>query len=140
MTVPVWLIVVLALVLLMAAITTAWSLAWDLRAYRAWTRERTGAQPRHKRRQLEKNAEAEERDARNWRWHMVVLKVAGFAFLVGIPAIVIGYQMRALWMIVTGGNLVLLAVIAWAAYQLFLPKPAALREKRLPLWLTRKSR
>jgi hypothetical protein len=134
------LIVLLAFLAVIAAIITGWSLVWDLKAYRGWKREQGGATPRWKRRQQAKAVENEETDARRWRWHILTLQCAAFGFIVGFTSLATGYVMRTPWLMITGGNLVFLGVVAWMAYNLILPKPRALREKRLPGWLSKKGR
>lgn len=108
---------------------TGWSVWWDVRAYRAWRQEREGDQPRWKRRQREKNQEAEDREAQRWRWFMLSLVIAIVSFVAGTAAVAVGYVQRWAWAFVLGGNLLVIGLLAWLAYQLVLPKPEAVRAK-----------
>jgi hypothetical protein len=134
------LIVLLAFLAVIAAIVAGWSLVWDLKAYRGWKREQEDAKPRWKRRQQERAAQNEEKDARRWRWHILALQCTAFGFIVGFTGMATGYVTRTPWLMISGGNLVFLGVVAWLAYNLILPKPQALRAKRLPGWLSKKGR
>ena len=138
MQLPVWLLALLSVLAAVAAITTVWSGYWDIKTYRNWKREQTEPQPRHKRRQKQKRAEQEEQDARRWRWMILALQIAIAGFVAGVSGMVAGFLARVAWPIVVGGNLVVVGVIAWIAYQLVLPKPSALRQKRLPGWLAKR--
>ncbi len=135
---PVWLLVTLSVLAVLAGGTTVWSVSWDMKAYRVWKRDQTEPQPRHKRRQRQKRGEDVDEDANRWRWMIRALQVAAAGFLLGVAGLVAGFFTRVAWPIVVGGNLLVLGVIAWIAYQLVLPKPTALRDKRLPGWLARK--
>ena len=138
MQLPVWLSVTLSVLAVLAGGTTVWSVAWDMKAYRVWRRDRSEPEPRHKRRQRQKRGEDVGEDAKRWRWMIRALQVAAAGFLLGVAGLVAGFLTRVAWPIVVGGNLLVLGVIAWIAYQLVLPKPTALRDKRLPGWLARK--
>ena len=129
---PTWVLGVLSVLAAIAVVTTAWSVAWDLRAYRRWKGERTGDEPRWKRRQQQKNADDEEQDARRWRWHILALQGAAGGFVVGSAILAAGYLMQLAWLLLIGGNLFVIGLFAWIAYQLVLPKPRALKNKRLP--------
>ncbi len=133
------LIVVLVLLAIVAAVTTVWSLRWDLRVYREWKREHTEPQPRHQRRQRKRAAAQEEEDEKRWRRHLLALQCAGFGLVGGVAALTAGFVTRTPWLMVGGGNLVFLGIVAWAAYQVVLPKPTALRQKKLPGWMRSKS-
>ena len=138
MNVPSWLVVAVGILATAAVITTAWSVSWDLNAYRAWKREETEPQPRHKRRQRQKRAVEVETEATRWRWLMRALLAAAVGFVLGVSGLVAGFLTRTAWAIVVGGNLLVVGVVAWIAYQLVLPKPEALRQKRLPNWMSRR--
>jgi hypothetical protein len=125
------LVVLLGVLAALAALVTVWSLVWDIKAYRAWKREHAGTMPRWKRRQKEKSAQELETDARRWRWHILALQCAAFGLVVGFAGVATGYVSRTSWLMVSGGNLLFLGIIAWLAYNLILPKPNALRGKRL---------
>ena len=135
---PVWLLVTLSILGILAAVTTVWSVSWDMKAYRAWKREQTEPQPRHKRRQRQKRGEDADEDAKRWHWIIRALQIAFVGFVAGVSGMVAGFLTRVTWPFVVGGNLLLVGVIAWIAYQLALPKPTALRQKRLPGWLARR--
>ena len=138
MQLPVWLLALLSVLAVVAAITTVWSVYWDIKTYRNWKREQTEPQPRHKRRQKQKRAEQEEQDAMRWRWMMLALQIAIVGFVAGVSGMVAGFLARVAWPIVLGGNLLVVGVIAWISYQLVLPKPSALRQRRLPGWLAKR--
>lgn len=135
---PVWLLALLGVLAVVAAVTTVWSVYWDIKTYRNWKREQSEPQPRHKRRQRQKRGEDEDEDARRWRWMILALRIAVVGFVAGVSGMVAGFLARVAWPIVVGGNLLVVGVIAWIAYQLVLPKPSALRHKRLPGWLARR--
>ena len=135
---PVWLLVTLSILGILAVITTAWSVSWDMKAYRVWKREQTEPQPRHKRRQKQKRGEDADEDAKRWHWIIRSLQIAFAGFVAGVSGMTAGFLARVTWPIVVGGNLLVVGVIAWIAYQLVLPKPTALRQKRLPGWLARR--
>ena len=132
---PTWLLVTLSVLAVLAATTTVWSVSWDMKAYRVWQRVQSERQPRHKRRQRQRRREDEDEDAKRWHWIIRALQIAAAGFLLGVSGIVAGFLARVTWPIVVGGNLLVVGVIAWIAYQLVLPKPTALRQKRLPGWL-----
>lgn len=138
MQLPVWLLVLLGVLAAVAAITTVWSVYWDIKTFRNWKREQSEPQPRHKRRQRQKRREDEDQDARRWRWMILALRIAFAGFAAGVSGMVAGFLARVAWPVVVGGNLLVVGVIAWIAYQLVLPKPSALRQKRLPGWLARR--
>ena len=138
MQLPVWVLALLGGLATVAAITTIWSVYWDVKTYRNWKREQTEPQPRHKRRQKQKRAEQEEQDARRWRWMILTLQIAVVGFVGGVSGMAAGFLARVAWLIVVGGNFLVVGVIAWIAYQLVLPKPSVLRQKRLPGWLARR--
>jgi hypothetical protein len=132
------LVVLLGVLALLAAAVTVWSLVWDISAYRAWKREHAGAMPRWKRRQREKSTHEDEKDAHRWRWHILALQCAAFGLIVGFAGVAAGYVLQKAWLMLSGGNLLFLGIVAWLAYNLILPKPRALKEKRLPGWLRKK--
>ena len=133
------LVVAVVSLAIVAVLTTVWSLSWDLRAYREWKRERTVPQPRYKRRQRERAATQEEEEAKRWRRLMLALQCAAFCFLGGLAASTAGWLTMTPWLMVGGANLLFLGILAWIAYQLVLPKPTALREKKLPDWISRRT-
>lgn len=120
----------LSLLATVAVITTGWSLATDLKIYRAWKREQEGPKPRWQRRR--ENADELADEQRRWSRLILALQCAGFGLLLGTGLIVWGYLARRAGFIVTGANLVFLGLVAWVLYQLVLPKPRRLREKKLP--------
>ncbi len=122
-----WMLVVLGLVTLLAIVTTAWSVSRDLRMYRAWRRERKAPPPRWRRRQQQKAGLDVDQDAQRWRWLILALQCAAFGLVGGASGVLAGYVTRRAWLMVTGGNLLVLSVLIWVAYQLVLPKPSALR-------------
>jgi len=136
--IPVWLWALMGGLATVAAITTVWSVSWDVKAYRAWKRDQIGPQPRHKRRQRQKRGEDADDDTK--RWHRIIraLQIAFVGFVAGLSGLIAGILTRVTWLFVVGGNLLVVGVIAWIAYQLVLPKPSALRQKRLPGWLARR--
>ena len=135
---PGWLLVTLSVLAVLAATTTVWSVSWDMKTYRGWKRDQTEQQPRHKRRQKQKRGEDADEDAKRWHWMIRALQIAAAGFLLGVSGMVAGFLARVTWPIVVGGNLLVVGVIAWIAYQLVLPKPTALRQKRLPGWVARR--
>jgi hypothetical protein len=117
----------LGLITLLAVVTTVWSVRRDLRAYRTWRQERMVPLPRWKRRQNQKAGLDEDQDEQRWRWRILALRCAGFGFFAGATGIIVGYVTRLAWSMVAGGNLLMLSVLIWLAYQIVLPKPSALR-------------
>ncbi len=138
MDVPAWLVVLLGVLATLAGATTVWSVWWDVRAYGAWKREQTEPQPRHERRRKRKRAEEEASQAKRWRWIMRAMSVALMGFGIGVTGLVVGFMTRTAWTFVVGGNFLVVGVVAWTAYQLILPKPDALRQKRWPNWLSKR--
>ena len=132
------LVVIIGILAVFAAVTTVWSIVWDLRAYRNWKDEQSASQPRHVRRQCQKDSEELDKDAKRWRRHIVALQIALLGFVFGVGTLVAGYLTRKPFPIVIGGNLFVMGIMAWLAYQLVLPKPKALREKQMPKWLAKK--
>lgn len=132
------LVVILIVTAVVALLVSSWSIIGDLRIYRAWKLEQSEPQPRWKRRRKQKEQTNNENDGDRWRWLMLALKCAVFGIVVGGIGVTAGYVMRVPWLLVSGGNLVFLGIAAWAAYNVLLPKPRALKEKPLPAWLQRK--
>lgn len=138
--IPWWLWTVLGVLSLLALITTIWSVTADLRAYREWREEVSAPASRSERRRRERQQDDINRDERRWRWIMLAFRCAAFCLIAGPTGLVVGYLTRTAWVMVSGGNLVVFGVIIWFLYQIVLPKPEALRRRRLPSWLDRPSR
>jgi membrane protein YdbS with pleckstrin-like domain len=138
--IPWWLWVVLGVLSLLALITTLWSVTADLRAYREWKLAVSSPVSRAERRRRARQQEDVSKDAQRWRWIMLAFRCAAFCLLAGPIGLVVGYWTRTPWVMVSAGNLVVFGVIIWFLYQIVLPKPEALRRRRLPTWLERRVR
>lgn len=136
--IPWWLWTVLGILTIVAVATTAWSVIADLRAYREWKQQASAPVTRAERRRRERQQDAIERDRQRWRWIMLAFRCAAFCLLAGPVGLLAGYLTRTAWLMVSGGNLLVFGVIIWFLYQVVLPKPEALRRRRLPSWLERR--